>query len=182
MPCSNLRYLSAKLQTRGRRENSCCLLLSQSLPSHEWMWTFLRVWYLESRALELSGHHSQEIMAKGKVALIAGVQTYMSTISPHPRNLPHLHLCLTLSLRQKLCFIIHQPTQTIYYIELSSQRILCHKGDLGYDSSFRKKGLILYFGSYLVHLPVEKVELHWDSRFKVTCFFHPFCQNPNSYY
>ena len=144
------------MQTRGREKTavalfspSPCLLMNGCEHS-------LGCGILESRALELLGHHSQEIMVKGKVALIAGVQTYMSTISPHPRNLPHLHLCLTLSLRQKLCFIIHQPTQTIYYIELSSQRILCHEGDLGYDSSFRKKGLILYFGSYFFRKKVSK--------------------------
>lgn len=145
------------------------------LPSHEWMWTFLRVCILESRALELLGHHSQELWQKEKwLWLLVFKRVHMSTISPHPRNLPHLHLCLTLSLRQKLCFIIHQPTQTIYYIELSSQRILCHKGDLGYDSSFRKKGLILYFGLTWYIFQLKNFNCIGDSRFKVTCFFSSF--------
>ena len=59
--------------------------MSDSLRPHEYP---LGRGILESRALELLAHHSQEIMVKGKVALIAGVQTYMSTVSPHPRILP----------------------------------------------------------------------------------------------
>ena len=109
MPCSNLRYLSTKLQTRGREKTAVALfspspwlltngrehsfssvqvshsVVSDSLRPHEYS---LGCGILESRALELLAHYSQEIMVKGKVALIAGVQTYMSTVSPHPRILP----------------------------------------------------------------------------------------------
>ena len=70
MPWSNLRYLSTKLQTRGREKTAVavfstgpCLLTNGC--EH--------CGILESRALELLAHHSQEIMVKGKVALIAGV-------------------------------------------------------------------------------------------------------------
>ena len=73
MPWSNLRYLSTKLQTRGREKTAVavfstgpCLLMNGCEHS-------LGCGILESRALELLAHHSQEIMVKGKVALIAGV-------------------------------------------------------------------------------------------------------------